>query len=154
MKQTSRMSRSRVVQGSRPRTVSSPSYGVSPRIALSAVVLPAPFGPMSPRMWPSSSRRFTPSRATVVPKALRRPRASMHAMASALLLRRFRLHGPVQELFHLQAEPLDRGLHPGPFLAEEPLPFALQQQAAHPAVDEHSQAAPGFDEPLVHQQLI
>src|SRR5438876_891233 len=81
--------------------------------------------------------------AMVVPKALRRPRASMHAMASGLLLWGIRLRGQrlggirgrgtasaVQKLFHLQAEPLDRGLYPGPFFAEKPLPFALQQQGA------------------------
>src|SRR5438552_3172700 len=81
MKQTSRMSSSRSRHGLRPSTRNSPSYGVSPRMALSAVVLPAPLGPMSPSMRPSSRRRSTPSSATVVPYALRRPRASMHAMA-------------------------------------------------------------------------
>src|SRR4029079_3500164 len=135
MKQTSRMSSSRAVQGSRPSTLSSPSYGVSPRIALSAAVLPAPLGPMRPTMWPSSTRRSTPSSAMVGPKALRRPRASMHAMASALLLGRLG-----EEFFHLQAQPLDRGLYPGPFLAQEFLAFALQQQAARATVDEHAQA--------------
>ena len=48
------MSSSRFVHGSRPSTFNSPSYDVSPRIALSAVVLPAPFGPIIPRMRPSS----------------------------------------------------------------------------------------------------
>src|SRR2546428_1681402 len=119
---------------------------------------------MSPTMWPSSTCRFTPSSARVVPKALRRPRASMHAMASGLLLWGIRLRGQglggirgrgtasaVQKLFHLQAEPLDGGLYPGPFLAEELLPFGLQQQAARTTIDEHAQAAPGLDEPLLHQ---
>src|SRR2546427_179163 len=41
---------------------------------------------MSPRMRPSSTCRSIPSSATVAPKVLRRPRASMHTMASVLLL--------------------------------------------------------------------
>src|SRR5438105_905629 len=54
---------------------------VQQRIALSAVVLPAPFGPINPRMRPSSTRRSTLSKAMVVPKTLRRSRASIHTMA-------------------------------------------------------------------------
>src|SRR5437016_382362 len=45
MNETSRMSCSRAAHGSRPSTLSSPWYAVSPRIAFSKVVLPAPFGP-------------------------------------------------------------------------------------------------------------
>ena len=60
-------------------------------MALSAVVLPAPLGPISPRMRPSSTRISMPSNAIVVPNSLRRPRASMHAMALALLFSRTRL---------------------------------------------------------------
>src|SRR3974390_246951 len=57
-----------------------------PRMALRAVVFPAPLGPMRPRMRPSSTRRSTPSRATVLPKVLRRPRASIQGMSVLLLL--------------------------------------------------------------------
>src|SRR5438270_8882003 len=97
-------------------------------MALSAVVLPAPFGPISPRMRPSSTPRSTPSSAMVVPKALRRPRASMQAMASAVLLAglgrlrfvglRLRgvllllLVGAVEQFFRFQPEPLDRRGNP------------------------------------------
>src|SRR6188768_3359318 len=35
---------------------------------LKIVVLPAPFGPMSPQMWPSSMPKDSPSRATTPPK--------------------------------------------------------------------------------------
>ncbi len=48
--------------------------------------LPAPFGPTIPRIRPSSTRRSTPSKAMAVPNVFRRPRASMHGMALALLL--------------------------------------------------------------------
>src|SRR5882724_1218451 len=167
MKQASRISWSRSVQGSRPSTFSSPWYGVRPRIALSAVVLPAPLGPMSPRIRPSSTRKLTPSTAMVVPKALRRPRASMHAMASSLFLGRIRLAGfrlcairrrpavcAVQQFFCLQPEPLNGCVDPGPFFAKKLLPFALQQQTARAGIDEHAEAASGFDQPFVHQLLI
>src|SRR6202521_5984666 len=171
MKQTSRMSISRSLQGSRPSTRRSPWYGVSPRIALSAVVLPAPLGPMSPRMRPSSIRKLTPSSAMVVPKALRRPRASMTVMASAFLLGGFgggiRLGGfrrcgicgrpagrPVQEFFRLQAEPLNGCVDAGPLISKKLLPFALQQQSARAGIDEHAEAASALDQPLVDQLLI
>src|SRR6266568_2784138 len=87
-----------------------------PRIALSAVVFPAPLGPISPRMRPSSTRKSTPSRATVAPKALRRPAASMHVMASAILL----VGGAAsQQFFRFQAEPPDRCVDPRPFLRKK-----------------------------------
>src|SRR5882762_7950313 len=169
MNDTSRISNSRSVHGLRPSTLSSPSYGVRPRIALSAVVLPAPLGPMSPRMRPSSTRRSTPSNAMVVPKALRKPRASMQAMASSLLLFRFRFRrggfrwhvlrrrfvvGPVQELFRFQTAPLNKCVNARPLFAEKLLPFALQQHAACAGIDEHAEASSGLDQPLVHQLLI
>src|SRR5882672_11479530 len=93
MNETSRMSPSRFVHGSRPRTFNSPSYEVSPRIALSAVVLPAPFGPIIPRMRPSSTCKSMPFSATVVPNALRRPRASIVAMALTFFRRAARRCG-------------------------------------------------------------
>src|SRR5215472_4329583 len=139
-------------------------------MALSAVVLPAPFGPTSPRMRPSSTRRSTPSSAMFVPKALRRPRASMHAMASAVLLagvRRFRFVGPrlcrvrlglfvgaVEQLFGLQPEALDGGGNPRPFFSQEFLSLALKQELARAGINKHAQATPAFNQPLVHQLLI
>src|SRR5215472_10389250 len=134
---------------------------MSPRIALSAVVLPAPLGPISPRTRPSSTRRSTPSSAIVLPKALRRPRASMHAMVSTLLLRiRFcfrrlpAVRGYVQQLFRFQSEPLYGCLDPGPFVQEKFLAFALEQQAASAVLDEHAQAPPLLDQFFVDQLLI
>src|SRR5882672_11279789 len=123
---------------------------------------------MSPRMRPSSIRKLTPSSAMVVPKALRRPRASMTVMASALLLllvlggirlggtrrcgiRRRPAGRSVQEFFRFQAEPLNGCVDPGPFFSKKLLPFALQQQSACAGIDEHAEATSGFDQPLVHQ---
>src|SRR5947209_10370776 len=120
MKETSRMSSSRAFHGSRPSTVNFPSYEVRPRIALSAVVLPAPLGPISPRMRPSSTRRLTPSNAIVEPYALRRPRASMQVM-SALLLSTVRR----QQLVRREAETLDRCLDARPVLGEKLLALGL-----------------------------
>src|SRR5439155_9762267 len=169
MKLTSLMSSSRCRQGSRPKTLSVPSYGVRPTIALRAVVLPAPFGPIRPRMRPSSTRRSTPSSAMVVPKALRRPRASMHAMASAFLLAglgnfrfvgaRFRgvgllQVGAVEQFLCFQSEPLDCCGDPWPLFIQEFLPLAFEQQLARAGVDEHAQASPAFHQPLVHQLLV
>src|SRR5262245_18847255 len=156
MKQTSRMSRSRSVQGSRPSTRSAPSKGVRPRMALSAVVLPAPLGPMSPRMRPSSTRRSMPSRATVVPNDLRRPRASTQGMASALSFGfRRRVFGSArEELLRGQPEPPNGRVDPRPLLGQELLLFAPQQQAARADVDEHASPPPLLDELLVGQLLV
>ena len=41
-----------------------------------------------------------------------------------------------------QAEPLDGGVDPRPFFAQELLPLALQQQTARAGIDEHAAAAP------------
>src|ERR1700682_2742326 len=133
MNETSRISSSRALHGSRPSTDNFPSYDVRPRIALSAVVLPAPLGPMSPRMRPSSTRRSTPSSAMVVPKALRRPRASMDAIGSAPFLFGFRLRPEPcasQQFFGCQAEPLNGCVDPRPLFRQEFLAFALEQQIA------------------------
>src|SRR5260370_8510395 len=146
MKQTPRMSRSRSGQGSCPSTRRPPWYGVRSRIALSAVVFPAPLGPTSPRMWSSVTRKLMPSSATVPPNLFRSSRASMQAMKSAPL--------PIEQVFRLQAEPLDGCIDPGPIFAEKLLPFALQQHLAGARIDVHAAAAPGFDQPLVHQLLI
>src|SRR6266496_4614949 len=157
MKHTSRMSRSRSAQGSRPSTLSSPSYDVRPRIALRAVVFPAPLGPMSPRMRPSSTRKSTPASATVVPKTLRRPRASMQAITLALLLcglrRRLALCGS-QQFFRCDAEPLNRCGDSGPVLREKLLAFGLEQQIARTGIDEHAEPSPRLDQLLVDQFLI
>ena len=97
-------------------------------MALSAVVLPAPLGPMSPRMRPSSTRKSTPSSAMVLPKDLRRPRASMHAMASrsSFWTSAWCCLRSVQQFFRVQAEPLNGGVDPGPLFGQKLLTFALQ----------------------------
>src|SRR5215212_1918486 len=101
-------------------------------MALSAVLLPAPFGPMRPRMRPSSTRKSTPSSATVVPKTLRRPRASMNAMASALLLgaARRRLPFGLQQFFRRQTEASNGLLDPRPLIGQELRPLGREQQIA------------------------
>src|ERR1051325_1039586 len=151
MKQTSRIRSSRLVQGSSPSTCNSPSYEVRPRMALRAVVLPAPFGPMRPRMRPSSTCRSRPSSATVGPNDLRRPRASIAAIASALL-RRFGRRG--EQLLRAESQALDGGPDVRPLLFEEVLPLAGQQQLARAGVDEHAAAALHLHELLVHQLLV
>src|SRR5206468_2541334 len=152
MKETSRINWLRSVHGSRPSTFSSPWYEVRPRIALSAVVLPAPLGPMSPRMRPSSTCKSIPSRATVVPKVLRRLRASMQAIASALLLCCIRCRPAGcrsrQQFFYRQAEPPNGRVGPGPFFGKKLLAFALKQPIARADVDEHAAAPLALDELL------
>src|SRR6266699_1918956 len=156
MKETSRMSCSRAAHGSRPSTFNSPSYDVRPRIALSAVVLPAPFGPISPRMRPSSTRRSTLSNATVMPKTLRRPRASIVAIALALppFCRGTALCRSGIEFLLCQAKPLNLLRDSQPFFGEKLLAFALQQQIVRAGFDEHAEASLHLDELLVDQLLI
>src|SRR5471030_2973955 len=126
-------------------------------MALSAVLLPAPLGRTIPRIRPSSTRRSIPSRAMVVPKVLRRPRASMHAMISALLLwhiRRAPAGRSIQQLFRCQAEPLNGCVDPGPLFRKKLLALALQQQVARAGIDEHAATSLRLHKLLVDQLLI
>src|SRR5215475_5426702 len=157
MKETSRINSSLLVHGSRPSTFNSPSYDVSPRIALRAVVFPAPFGPIRPRMRPSSTRKSTPSSATVVPYDLRRPRASMHAMASAFLLfllSRFLFPCSIQQFFRLQSQPLDRRVNLRPLFLQKILSFVLQQKLSRSRSYEHPQSTFALHQFFIHQFLI
>src|SRR6266446_3532821 len=155
MKETSRVSSSRAFQGSRPSTVNFPSYEVSPRIALSAVVLPAPFGPISPRMRPSSTRRSTLSKATVVPKTLRRPCASIVAITSPpLCCLGTPLRGGGIEFFLGQTKPLNLFRNPRPFVGEKFLTFALQQKITRAGFNKHPKTALHLDQLLIDQLLI
>src|SRR5918996_636797 len=153
MKETSRMSSSRFVHGSRPSTFNSPSYDVRPRIALSAVVLPAPFGPIIPRMRPSSTCKSMSSRATVVPNVLRRPRASIVAMALVFFRWRSALRCGIQ-LSLCKTEPLDLFRDPRPFVGEKFLAFAFEQLITRTRFDEHTEAALHLDQVLIDQLLI
>src|SRR5829696_9700461 len=47
---------------------------------LNAVVLPAPFGPIRPTIWPSGTSRETPSRATIPPNR----RVTLRSESSAI----------------------------------------------------------------------
>src|SRR5262249_26873069 len=122
------------------------------------VVLPAPFGPMSPTIRPSSICKSTPSRATVSPNVLRKPRASMHCKRSALPLPPLRFGGfplrSAQELVHAEAEPLNAGVDPRPLLVEKPFPFGLDQRIACSLVDEHAPASPRLHQAFVGQVLV
>src|SRR5687768_17208981 len=111
---------------------------------------------MSPRMRPSATRKSIPSSATVVPKVLRRPRASMQAaMASALFrIGRGCAGGRRQELLGGEAEPVNGRVDPGPLLREELLPFALQERIARAEIDEHATPSFSLDELFVDQLLI
>src|SRR5207249_897590 len=153
MNETSRMSCSRAAHGSRPSTLSSPWYAVSPRIAFSKVVLPAPLGPMSPRIRPSSTRRSTSSNATVVPKTLRRPRASIVAITSTLFPGRPTRRGGI-EFFLCQTKPLNLFRDPRPFFGEKFLAFALQQKISRAGFDEHAEPSLHLDHVLIDQLLI
>src|SRR5688572_10974782 len=170
MKQTSCISLWRWRYGLRPSTESSPSKRVRPRSALSAVVLPAPFGPISPTMRPDSTRKFTPSSARVVPKLLPSPRATMRSVTLALLVRVLRgiaarsrqrrggrgrnpVEG-VQQLLGLEAEPLDAPRDLGPLLLEEELALVLQERAPRALGHEHAAAAALLDELLVDELLV
>ncbi len=129
-------------------------------MALSAVLLPAPFGPMSPRMRPSSTRKLTPSSAMVLPKALRSPRASMtcHDFGSSSLSLSLAFDGlPLaasSSSSGVQAEPLNGGVDPRPLFRKKLLPFALQQQIARARIDEHATTSLALDQLLVDQLLI
>src|ERR1700722_10904545 len=93
-----------------------------PRIAFSAVLLPAPLGPIRPRMRPDSTLRSMPSRATVLPKLFLRPRASMQAMASncPLFVRSGAAGcGGRQQFTRRQFEPADGSADIGPLRFEE-----------------------------------
>src|SRR6266705_5539621 len=98
-----------------------------------------------------------PSSAMVVPKALRRPRASMVAIALALLFssRRFAAGcDSIQQFLRSQAEALYGCMDPGPFFHQKFLALALQQQIARAGVDEHAETSLLLDKLLVDQLLI
>src|SRR5690348_13944084 len=110
---------------------------------------------MIPRILPSSTRKSIPSNATVVPKALRRPRASMQAIRSeVLLLRRFGVTSTVEEVFRFEAEPLNGCLYPRPLFGEKFLAFAFQQQSSRAVLDVHTETSLFLHQFFVDQFLI
>src|SRR6059058_4606541 len=104
-------------------------------------------------MRPSSTRRSMPPSATVVPNALRSPRASIVAMASAFLLSRSTRRRGIEFLLR-QAKPLNRGRNPRPFVRKEFLTFGLQHEVARASFDEHPETALRLDQLLVDQALV
>src|SRR5580765_3920402 len=126
-------------------------------MALSAVVLPAPFGPISPRIRPSGSCRSTPSSATVVPNDFRRPSASMHVMASPLFpfgLRWQAFSGAVQQVFRLQSKPLDGCVNLGPPFLQKVPALSLEQHFSRARIHKHPQAPPALHQLFSNQFLI
>src|SRR5436305_11622706 len=110
---------------------------------------------MSPRMRPSSTRRSTLSNATVVPKTLRSPCASIVAITSfplCCLGTPFRRSSV--EFFLGQTKPLDLFRHPGPFVGEKFLTFALEQKIPRSGFDEHPKTSFHFDQLLIDQLLV
>src|SRR5262249_7717390 len=109
-------------------------------------------------MRPSSTRRVTLSSAMVVPKALCRLCASMHAMVSALLLFVLRFCRAPCAAFHLcwgfEPEPQHGGLDAGPFFRQEFLTLALQEQISSARLDVEAEPPLLFDEVFVHQLLV
>src|SRR5579863_4985524 len=121
---------------------------MSPRLAFRAVVFPAPFGPIRPRVRPVATVRSMPASATVEPYALRRPWASMQGMGSALL---GTIGGWAEQLFRLQAEPLDAGENQRPLFLEELLPLAGEQALSRAGGGEHAEPAPLLNQTVVDQ---
>src|SRR2546421_11845697 len=112
---------------------------------------------MSPRMRPSSTRKSTPSSAMVVPNVLRRRRASMQAMASALLL--FLRWRParcrrIEQFFRCETEPANGCVDPRPMLGKKFLAFAFEQQLVRTGFDEHAETSLFLDNLVVDQFLI
>src|SRR5262249_40147012 len=139
---------------------------VRPRMALSAVVLPAPFGPMSPTMRPLSMRKLTPSSACVAPKLLVSPLASTIAVifftwrsgGAAAPGRRprsgRRRSARALQVIRAQAEALDGGVDLRPFVLEEALPFVLHQRLAGAGAHEHAEAPALLHQLLIDQRLV
>src|ERR1051325_8214202 len=119
-----------------------------PRTQFSSVLFPAPLGPISPRIRPSSTCRLIPSSATVLRNALRRPRASMVAMNSMLL------RGNGKQLLRRQAEALNGGANVRPLLRQEPFTFGLQQEFACTCVDKHAQSSALLHHLFIDKLLI
>src|SRR5580765_4017415 len=108
-------------------------------------------------MRPSSTRRSTPSSATVSPKALRRPRASRIAIPLPALSRpvgRGSRGGTLlEELARGQAEALDHRVDPRPLLRQESAAFSLEETGSRASLDEHAASSLRLDEIFVNQLL-
>src|ERR1700733_6103674 len=163
MKHTSLISASRCARGSMPSTRSSPSKVVSPRIALSAVVLPAPFGPMRPTMRPGPTLKLTSSSARLAPLLLVSPRASITVVIFFLTGRsgvggrpwsRRRRGADTLPFVRRQPEALGGGGTLRPLVLEKALALVLQQRLARAGAHEHAAAAAFLHQLLVDQLLV
>src|SRR5260370_41610699 len=105
-------------------------------------------------MRPSSTRRSTLSNATVVPKTLRRPCASIVAMTSLPPCFGSALRGGGIEFFLGQTEPLNLFRNPRPFIGQKFLTFTFEQQIARAGFDEHAETSLHLDQFFIDQLLI
>src|SRR3954454_23180686 len=118
-------------------------------MAFRTVVLPAPLGPISPRIRPCSTCRSMLSTATVFLNTLRRPRPSISAISAVLLFGiGIRWHN-LQQVFRGQAEALDPCGDARPLLCEKSLAPSGQQQLLSSIHHEHSQPPSFLDQFLV-----
>src|SRR3569833_3358375 len=132
-------------------------------MALRAVVLPAPFGPMRPTMRPVSIEKLTWSRARVLRKFFVRPRASIIVVIVLSRARGGDLRRPgrsmgfgtlAEQLGGGQTQALDRRVDPRPLVIEKSGSLVFHERLTHPNTHEHSATSPLFDQLLVHQLLI
>src|SRR5690606_6083241 len=150
MKHTCCISCCRCRCGSRPSTLSSPWYGVRPRMAFSAVVLPAPLGPIRPTMRPAGMVKVTLSRARVLPKDLLSPRAWMMAV-----MRWSPWKSEVaQKGGRIDIKTPNAGDDQRPFVLEEALAFTLAQFQVGALGHVQAQPAALLDDALVEQRLV
>src|ERR1700722_18032738 len=132
-------------------------------MARRAVVLPAPFGPMSPTMRPASMARLTLSSATCEPYFLLKFRASISGAMGISFLdiaaagRRCRLCGRRclrEQFFGRETKPVDHRQNLRPLLVQKPSPLAAQQQPARSLAPVHAAAAALLDQAFIDQLLV
>src|ERR1700720_2421356 len=126
-------------------------------MVLSAVVLPAPFGPMRPTIRPASTSKLTASSA-------RTPRydlVSARALTISLIIISW-CRGPwrtgsgdaaFQKLAWRESEPLHGRVDLGPLFSEEALTLVREQGLACAGTDEHAQTAALLNELLIDEPL-
>src|SRR5579859_2299553 len=131
-------------------------------MARSALVLPAPLGPMRPTMRPASILKLARSNATCAPYFLVRFFASMSgAMISFVLGFAAGRRGRVGDSRRLgkqflrgESEPVDDGENLRPILVEEAFALAGQQQPPRAIAHVHAPSAALFDQIFIDQLLI
>src|SRR5271165_3845802 len=133
-------------------------------MARSAVVFPAPLGPMRPTMRPGSIVKFTSSSATCDPYFLDRCCARISAaLGTSVILvsgspRRRRgmgeCGGPREQLLRRESQPMDDRKDLRPFLVEEALALAGEQHPPRAVAHIHAASAALLHELFVDQLLV